>query len=699
MCSQIQRILTLPVIWACFATGSLIAANSFVVTSPDGSNSAVVALKSLPQPYPLGQRVYYRVLKDKQVVLTDSPLGLDFKGMGALDRDFEVLGSKTDSHDSTWDFAFGARSRIRDHYNELTLSLRERAGARRRLDIVFRAYNEGVAFRYVLPKQDGLDEFVLSSEDTEFHFARDASCFALDLGGYSTAYESEYPRISLNDIKPTSIIGLPLLVQLAGGPWVALLEADLRDYAGMYVGGVANVPNALAAKLSPIPGFDPLVLGGYGGTIATERDLDQSIQKSMETIRLHPERTKVRSDEIVVGRTPMATPWRIVMMHSRPGGLIENNDLVLSLSAPSVLADTSWIQPGKSAWNWWSGSLARNVDFTPGMNTATMKHYIDFAADHHLEYLLIDGGWSPFNEITKTVPEIDMPEIMAHAQNRGVKVILWVFWPTLRKQIDAAFPVYQKWGVAGVKIDFLDRDDQEMVKAYEVMMQKAAQHHLIVDFHGTHKPTGLRRTYPNLLNREGVLGMEFSRSTKRDDPVHHVTLPFTRMLAGPMDYTPGCFHNATREEFRPRFPEPMCQGTRAHQLAMYVVYEQPLAMVSDFPEALAGQPGMEFVEKVPTAWDDTKVPDGEPAQYVTIARRKGDTWYIGSMSNWDARDLDVALDFLGGGEYETQIFADGADADRVATSLDISTKRVTAKDRLTIHLAPGGGWAAIVRPL
>jgi alpha-glucosidase len=292
-----------------------------------------------------------------------------------------------------------------------------------------------------------------------------------------------------------------------------------------------------------------------------------------------------------------------------------------------------------------------------------------------------------------------MPEIMAHARQRGVKVILWVFWPTLRKQIDEAFALYEKWGVAGVKIDFMDRDDQEMVKDYEVMMRKAARHRLIVNFHGTHKPTGLRRTYPNLLNREGVLGMEFSRGTKRDNPVHHVTLPFTRMLAGPMDYTPGCFHNATRAEFQPRFPEPMCQGTRAHQLAMYVVYEEPLAMVSDFPEALAGQPGMEFIGKVPTVWDDTKVPNGAPAEFVTVARRKGHTWYIGSMTNWDARDVEIDLSFLGTGEYEAKIFADGADADRVATSLEISTRRVKAKDRLNIHLASGGGWAAIVRPL
>ena len=288
--------------------------------------------------------------------------------------------------------------------------------------------------------------------------------------------------------------------------------------------------------------------------------------------------------------------------------------------------------------------------------------------------------------------------IVQYGKERGVKVIIWLYWSAVKKQIDEAFPLYEKWGVSGVKIDFMERDDQEMVNFYEEMVRKAAEHHLVVDFHGAYKPTGLRRAYPNLLTREGIMGMEHSKWSDRITPEHDVTIPFTRMLAGPMDYTPGCFNNATRDEFKPRNIEPMCQGTRAHQLAMYAVYFSPLVMLSDYPESYDNNPGMEFLEKVPTVWDDTKVLNGEPAQYVTIARQRGDTWYLGSMTNWDARDLQVPLDFLGSGQYQAQIFADGADGDKVATSLNISTKRVSTSDKLSLHLAPGGGAAVIFTP-
>ena len=279
-------------------------------------------------------------------MLTDSPLGLDFKGGPALDQDFEITGTDRQAHDSAWENDFGPKRKIRDHYNELTVSLRERRPPHRRLDLMLRAYNEGVAFRYVLPKQDAFDHFTLSSENTGFYFSHPATALALSLGSYTSSYETDYERVSLDEIKPTSTIGLPFLVELTNGPWVALLEADLTDYAGMYVGGVLGVPNALVSKLSPHPGH---------------------------------------SDEAVEATTPKSTPWRIVMVNSRPGALIENSFIVLNLSAPCALSDTSWIKPGKSAWDWWSGSFARNVSFKPGMNTETMMHYVDFAARHKFE--------------------------------------------------------------------------------------------------------------------------------------------------------------------------------------------------------------------------------------------------------------------------------------------------------------------------
>lgn len=654
---RFSMLLTIPVLIA--NTAALGEAQALTAQSPDGKLALSFELKSNPAPYLPGERAYYRVTYEGKAVLADSPLGLDFLGEPALDHGFEIVSTDMSTHDESWQWAFGARRDIPDRYSQLRVSLKERQAPGRRLDLIFRAYNEGVAFRYFLPQQEALGKFTLSSEETGFYFAREVSAFALNLGSYTTSYESEFPHVDLNAIKPESIIGIPLLVEVPGGPWVGILEADLTDYAGMYLSGVEGVPNALRCKLSPLPNH---------------------------------------SDEAVIASTPKSTPWRVLLVNSRPGGLIESNYLPLDLSAPSALADTSWIKPGKTAWDWWSGSYAANVSFQPGMNTATMEHYIDFAAGHHLPYMLIDAGWSAEHDITHWVPQVDLPEILAHAKSKGVRVILWMHWTSVKKQIDEAFPLFEKWGVAGVKIDFMNRNDQEMVNFYEEMARTAAEHHLIVDFHGAYPPTGLRRTYPNLLTREGVMGMEYSKWSTRVTPEHDVTLPFTRMLAGPMDYTPGCFNNATRSQFRPRQVQPMCQGTRAHQLAMYVDFFSPLAMLADYPEDYDHKSGMEFLDRVPTVWDETRVLNGEPSEYVTIARRSGDTWYVGAMTNWNARDLEVSLDFLRGRQYQAEIFADGPRSETDATDLAVSKKWVRASEKLAIHLASGGGWAAILTP-
>jgi alpha-glucosidase len=642
-------------------------AKPLTLASPDGNLKVTFELKTHPPSHLPGGRATYRVSYRGKPVLVDSPLGLDFIDQPALDGDFVILQTSRSAHDDTWENRFGTARQVRNHYQEMTVALREKSAPGRRVDIVFRAYNEGIAFRYVLPRQGPLDQFTISSESTGFYFARPCSTFALNLGKFVSAYESEFEHLRLDQIKPASIIGLPLLVNLEGGPWVAITEAELTDYAGMFLGAAPGASNALVARLSPM--------------------VDHS-------------------EKAVTGTTPKSTPWRVLMINSRPGGLIESSELIMNLSAPDKLADSAWIQPGKSAWEWWSGSFARNVDFTPGMNTATMLHYVDFAAEHHLEYMLVDVGWAPHvaggyqqTDITQHLPEVDIPAIVLHAKSRGVKVMVWATWTMVKKQMDQAFPIFEKWGVAGVKIDFMNRNDQEMVNFYEEMVRKAAEHHLVVDFHGAFPPTGLRRAYPNLLTREGIMGMEYSKNGARITPEHDVTIPFTRNLAGPMDYTPGCFRNATRQQFKAQSTEPMCLGTRAHQLAMYVVYFSPLAMLSDYPESFDHKPGIEFLEQVPTVWDETRVPNGEPSKFVTIARRHGDTWYLGSMTNWDTRDLNVPLDFLGKGKYQAKIFADGPDADQTATSLDITDRDVTPGDQLTLHLAPGGGAAVIFKPM
>jgi alpha-glucosidase len=321
--------------------------------------------------------------------------------------------------------------------------------------------------------------------------------------------------------------------------------------------------------------------------------------------------------------------------------------------------------------------------------------------------MLIDAGWARFSDanggwdkadLTGWNASIDLPRILAFAKERHVKILLWAQWKSVQNQMKQAFPVFERWGVAGVKIDFMNRDDQEMVNFYNNATREAAMHHLVVDFHGAFKPTGMRRTYPNELTREGVLGMEYNKVSYRDTPYHHVMLPFTRMLAGPLDYTPGCFNNATRDGFEPRMVNPMCQGTRAHQLAMYVVYFSPLQMVSDYPESFDHNPGMDFLEQVPTVWDETRVVNGNPGEFITMARRKDNTWYLGSMTDWTPRDLEIPLSFLGAGTYQARIYSDGPSA--AESPADLTTRNATARadDHLTIHLASGGGLAATFTP-
>ncbi len=640
--------------------------SALAVSSPNGNLTISLKIEAKPQPYLAGDRLYYRVDYRGTPVILDSPLGLDLAGADALDHDLEIIGTSGRSNDSTWENAFGALRTVPDVFNELAVSLREKSALHRRLDVVLRAYDGGVAFRYVLPKQEAIDKFTIAAESTGFYFACEASAFALNLGRWDTSNEGDYALAPLRDIKPSSLVNLPLLVEMPRTKlYAALLEADLTDYAGMYVAGVEGIPDALRVRLSVPPGR--------------------------------------RFDRPVIGQTPKATPWRLILAGPDPARFIERNYLTLDLSAPCAIADTSWIKPGKAAWDWWSGSYATGVPFKPGMNTATMKHYIDFAARHKFEYMLVDAGWAPMSEdgriedILRYRPEVDVPAIIAYGKSKGVATLLWVEWRALDRHMDEAMALYEKWGAAGIKVDYMNRDDQDMVNYYEKVVRKAAEHRLAVDFHGAFKPTGLQRTWPNLLTREGVMGLEYSKWSDRITPDYDVTIPFTRMLAGPMDFTPGAMRNAARGKFEARDIAPMAQGTRGHQLAMYVVYESPLVMVSDYPEAYEGQPGLEFIEQVPTVWDDTKVLGGQPGQFVVIARRQGDGWYVGAMTNWESRDFELPLDFLGEGDYQATIFADGPDAATNGTSLEVTKKTVKRGDRLVLRLAPGGGAAVIMK--
>jgi alpha-glucosidase len=394
-----------------------------------------------------------------------------------------------------------------------------------------------------------------------------------------------------------------------------------------------------------------------------------------------------------------AFPWRVVIV-SKEDKDLTNNDMVQKLGSPCRIGDISWIRPGKVSWDWWNDWNISHVDFRAGINTPTYKYYIDFAAANKLDYIIMDEGWSEPSDLLVVKPGIDLQEIIDYGKQKNVGVILWSSWTAAFRQMDSAFAKYSAMGVKGFKIDFLDRDDQKMTGSTYAIAQKAAGYKLMVDYHGMYKPDGLQRTYPNVVNFEGVKGLENVKWTPHDDvPRYDVTIPFIRMVAGPMDYTPGATRNSIKSEFHPSHSMPMSQGTRCHQLAMYVVFEAPLEMLADNPTAyMREQESTSFIAGIPTVFDETVALDGKVGEYVAIARRKGSDWFVGAMTNWDARDLVIDLSFLPAGKYTVELFQDGVNADRDATDYKRSVVGASSGDKITVHLSNGGGWAARIRP-
>ena len=608
------------------------------------------------------QAPVYSVKFNGNPIIAESPLGIEFKQGGLFSGGLKITGVKRNAIDETFELVVGKSKEARNHCNEMIVSLQEIKAPKRKLDLVFRAYDDGAAFRYIIPKQKSLQDFAILAEKSSFNFAGNYTCWALQLGTFTSNYEKEFDQIHLNDLAADAVVGLPLTISVNDSLTLAITEANLTDYAGMYLGGSSG--NMLVSKLSPLP-------DGNG--------------------------------VCVKGSAPHVSPWRVVMIGEKPGDLIESN-IILNLNKPCAIEDPSWIKPGKVAWAWWSGRMVTGVNFEGGMNTATMEHYVDFAAEANLQYLLIDAQWYGAHkdvaaDITTTIPEVDLPAIIDYAAKRHIGVILWLNWNNVMKQMDRAFPLYEKWGIKGVKVDYMDRDDQEMVNIYHEIVSNAAAHHLLVDFHGAYKPTGMRRTWPNLITREGIMGMEYAKWSDRITPEYTVTIPFTRMLAGPMDFTPGAFHNVTKKNFKPQGKAPMTMGTRCNQLAMFVVYESPLQMLCDSPSAYRNEDGLEFLKSVPTTWDETRVLAAKVGDYIAIARKKGDTWFIGAMTDWTPRSLKLPLTFLGKGEYSALIYSDGPGADRKPTRVSITKTKVTAQDVLTADLASGGGYAVQLVPI
>ena len=665
---------------------------SAVVNSPNGALQISIATVRGQSVQTEGGQLAYRVTFRGQPVLQWSNLGLLIEGADPLGPAVRIESAQASSQDETWTPVQGKASAIRNRYNAVSVRTVETAAGARRLVLEARAYDDGVAFRYVVPEQPGVKELRILNESTQFRFSRDATTFPLISRGFQTSNEDDYHQLAISGLHPEYLVNLPLLIDVPGIAWVGLTDADLEDYPNLYVTGAGTA--TLAARLAP-----------RVENINTSADAAPSFDRKVDAAKVS-----------VIAAPPVRSGWRALMIADQPGRLVESN-LVMNLNPPSAIADTSWIKAGKTMWDWWNGSQetgVKNPGVNNGKNNDTVKYCIDFCARNKFEYMIVDGGWSKVlpkragdvgysfrgpMDLTQSVPAIDIPMLVEYARAKGVRIWVWAHFRDVNDQMDAAFAQFEKWGVVGVKIDFLDRSDQWMVNWYRTAAKKAAEHHLMLDFHGAFKPDGMERTYPNVVTREGVMGEEYNRWSARVTPRHNVALAFTRMLAGPMDYTPGGFDNATAAKFAPRAASLNAMGTRVHQTALFVVFESELQTVADSPAAYEGQKELEFLKAVPASWDETRVVNGVPPEYITVARRRGDEWFVGSITDWDARELDVPLSFLGGGAYDAEIYADGPNAANEAKDSVVEKRRVNAQTVLKLKLAPGGGSAIRLVPV
>ena len=564
------------------------------------------------------------------------------------------------------------RAVIPDRYNELRLTFGPKFAA------VFRAYDDGIAYRF----ETAIDgEITVRSERAGLLLAAaDSVWIALatcrtepGIDCFHSSYEENYAQLVADAIPEGRLAFLPLVAKTAAG-YVGYTESDLRDYPGLWLRRVPGEP-ALAGEFPRYP-LEERVIGG-------------EFRQSM-AVR--------RAEEIARTRGTRLYPWRVLMFADEAAGLL-GNDLVYRLASPLELDDTAWIRPGKSTEEWITSRLLYGVDFKSGLNTATYRHYIDFAAEYGLEYMMFDAGWSDPQDNRKLNPDIDVPDLIAYARKKGVRVLLWNEAHALSGNLEEALDRYAAWGASGIMVDFMDRDDQPMLRFQERVAREAARRRMVVNFHGVAKPTGLQRAYPNLLTREAVLGHEYDMWSDRVTPDHALTVPFVRMLAGPLDWEGGAMLNGTQKTFRVVGEQPMSQGTRTQQLAQYVVYDSPLQYLAGTPSDYRTAPEFtRFLAGIPSTWDETRPLQGGIGDYLAVARRAGDTWYVAAMTDWTARTLQLPLSFLPPGEYQAEIVADGANADRYAADYRIDRRVVRSQNTLTLELAPGGGYVARLSP-
>ncbi len=628
----------------------------YVLSSPDGTLKVEISA---------GNELAYQVMHGNDTILSHSNIGLVLENGTIVGKTPRITGERRRKIKDNIESPFYRFKEFVATGNELDLKLKGGFG------IIFRAYNEGVAYRFYTTQSS---DIIIKEEQAEFNFKEDYTAYlpytTNDKKPMAMAYQNVYDIIPLSKAQP-KLAFLPVTVD-CGSVKLTLLESDLEAYPGMFVQSQQG-KYGLKGVFAPYPAktdFYPWRKQEY----VTET-----------------------TDFISRSRGSRSYPWRVLAITEKDTDMPVNN-LVYALASPNRIGDTSWIKTGKVAWDWWNDWNLKGVPFKAGINMDTYKYYIDFAAENGIEYVILDEGWAVNKkaDLMQVVPEIDLPELVTYADGKNVGLILWAGYWAFHRDMENVVKHYADMGIKGFKVDFMDRDDQEMVRFINEASELCARYNMLVDFHGMYKPTGAQRTWPNVINYEGVNGLEQLKWSPKgyDQVTYDVQIPFIRQFAGPMDYTQGAMRNAIKKNYNPVNSEPMSQGTRCRQLATYVIFDSPLNMLCDNPSNYKREPECTaFIARIPTVWDETLGLDGKVGEYITMARRSGDEWYVGGLTNWDKRDIIVDLSFLGEGFYEIELFKDGINADRAACDYKRVVMPVPEDRQLKVTLFPGGGFA------
>lgn len=640
----------------------LMHARDYIIYSPD---------KSIKVTVNTNKKLSWSIDYNGERILHPSIMQMDVAGLSyKLGESPIVENDKYTSVNAIQKAIIPTKQRIiEDRYNQLTLKFKGE------YSVLFRVYNNGAAYRFCT--SFNFSPLIVNNEVVEQNWIDGCKVYwpREKNKEYITHCEAIFDELNLTSLTKEMKGYLPIYLSTPNGTKIVIMESDLFDYPNLFLAGNHN--NTLEGE------FPHVVLKSQ---LKQNSDRDEIL---LET-----------ASYIVNSKGTRTFPWRLLMINEDDSAVLENN-LPYQLSTSVISQDTDWIKPGKISWDWWSTLNVYGVDFKVGVNTDTYKYFIDFASKYGIEYILLDEGWSLNTwNIKESIPQLDLSELVQYGKDRNVGLVLWTLWNPLDKDLDGILTLYEKWGIKGIKVDFMQRSDQYMVNFYERVAKLAMKHKLLVDFHGSFKPSGLQKKYPNVMTFEGVLGLEHNKDSRDINPVHDLILPFTRMAAGPMDYTPGAVGNATQNDFNVNFLHPVSLGTRAHQAALYVVYESPLQMLADSPSSYYQAPEfISFISRIPTTWDDTKALLAKIGERLVIARRNGRNWYIGGLTNWDECSVNVKLDFLDPIKYKMEVFKDGLNSDIYASDFATEEKTVTKQDVINIKMAKGGGWSAILTPI